>query len=126
MATAPDDAGAEEVVPSGVDHRRATAPDQAAGGHAEESAPDQKGMKYHAIPQAEVPAAALKGMEKYMKGNKDYAFRQEVHPDGKVTYSVHYLTPENKRYWISVDPKGTLEKGPLLSTSQPEPAKTGK
>lgn len=120
----PATAGAGTTGAGGATPAAARVP--AADGHAEESAADQKGMKYKAIPQAEVPAAALKGMDKYTKGNKDLAFREETHPDGKVTYSAHYVTPENKRYWISVDPKGALEKGPLLSTSQPEPAKETK
>lgn len=77
-----------------------------------------KDVHYTRITEKDVPAEALRGLQRYTKGNHDFWYRREL-IDNKLSYSVHYLSPENKRYWVSVLPNGQPRTEPRLSIYQP-------
>jgi len=76
---------------------------------------------YTRIPETDVPPEAFRALERYSANGRDRFYRREE-IGGRTSYSVHYLTADNKRYWASAYPTGDVRVEPKLSIYQPEPA----
>jgi hypothetical protein len=99
------------------DVRLASGRKTGAGAGADATAGDE--IRHTDIARADVPRRALAALEKHTTGAKDLQFRREERAGGKTTYSVRYMQPNDKRYYVAVDESGNTVIEPRISAVQP-------
>lgn len=71
------------------------------------------------ISREDVPRRALAALEKQITGARDLEFRREQRAGGRTTFAVHYVQPNGKRYYMSVNEDGSTFIEPRFSAFQP-------
>ena len=99
------------------------AADRAAADRASDRVSDRAGdekddARYTEISRNDVPRRALAALEKHTTGARDLQYRREERAGGRTTYSVRYMQPNDKRYYVSVNEDGSTFIEPRISDHQ--------
>jgi len=70
------------------------------------------------VQQRDVPQAVLQAFDRQTRGMSDVEYRRETQ-GGQVSYLAHWVTPDNRRYWMQADQNGGIIREPMLSIHQP-------
>ena len=112
------DAQEAKVATAGKIQNEQTAVGTAIGTAAGDHDGSPTSVHYARAQRAQIPPATLTSLDKFTNGNRDLFYRSEE-IDGKQSFGVHYVTPENKRFWASAYPSGEVRVQPKLSIYQP-------
>jgi hypothetical protein len=112
------DAQEAKVATAGRIQNEQTAVGSAIGTAAADHDGSPTAVHYARAQRAQIPPATLASLDKFTNGARDLFYRSEE-IDGKQSYGVHYVTPENKRFWASAYPSGEVRVQPKLSIYQP-------
>jgi hypothetical protein len=81
-----------------------------------------KELRVQTITREQVPPVVLAALDQLTKGNKNIEYRRDT-KGSAVSYTSHYVSPDNKRYFVNVSEAGKATGAPQLSNTQPTAVK---